>query len=38
MDPDDLKEIPRVARWIAGMYDSWGKADEAAKWRGIAGR
>jgi hypothetical protein len=33
MDPDDLEEIDRAARWIAAMYNAWGKPDQAAKWR-----
>jgi hypothetical protein len=33
MESDELQEIDRAARWIAGMYDTWGKPDQASKWR-----
>jgi tetratricopeptide (TPR) repeat protein len=32
-DRDDLPVIDRAARWIADMYESWGKPDQAAEWR-----
>lgn len=33
MGSDDLEEIDLAARWTAAMYESWGKPDEASKWR-----
>jgi tetratricopeptide (TPR) repeat protein len=33
MESDEFQEIDRAARWIAGMYDTWGKPDQASKWR-----
>jgi hypothetical protein len=33
MESDDLADIDRAARWITGMYDAWGKPDQASKWR-----